>query len=122
MRSLLSLLETSRILDCQLQLETWFDVYEELDKTEGKGGRKLKFRTQDKKDALELSKNLGVFGGNGTITEKTFYKISIPAHNCEYLIPFVNSEYETTEVIDKTRLVLSAMKKLSKEEIRALNL
>lgn len=123
MKSLLSILESSVSGEnCIIKLEKWYDVYEELDKTEGRGGRKLKFRTQNKKDALELSKDLGCWGSDGVVQENLFLKI-ILCHSYEgnsYLIPLGKESEIDSEAIKKANLVASAMSKLSIEEIRAL--
>ena len=120
MKSLLSILESSVSGEnCIIKLEKWYDVFEELDKTEGRGGRKLKYRTQNKDDAIKLSKELGCWGSDGLVQENLFLKIMLCHIPNSYLISFGKEAEIDSEAIKKANLVASAMSKLSIEEIRA---
>lgn len=56
----------------------YYQVYEENDKTEGRGGKTLKHVSLNKDVARKLSRNLGVYGANGEVREARFLEIQFP--------------------------------------------
>lgn len=103
----------------------YYQVYEENDKTEGRGGKTLKHVSLSKDIARKLSKNLGVWGGNGEVREVKILELQF-LNGSKVLIN--DSELEVIS-IDKTyhELKLAQIKdsilaKLSDEEIGILNI
>ena len=108
-------------LACRASLETWFFVYEERDKEEGKGGRTVKYVVPTREEAVTLSKGLGVYGADGEVKAVQFLRLQ--ADTRTYPAPSVLVSLESPineKVVEKARLRASAMSKLSRPELDAL--
>ena len=71
-------LNTKTYISCSCKMIQYYQVYEENDKTEGRGGKALKHVSLDKNVAQKLSRNLGVWGGNGEVREIRILEIQFP--------------------------------------------
>ncbi len=118
-------LNTKTYTSCSCRMIQYYQVYEENDKTEGRGGKTLKHVSLNKNIASKLSRNLGVWGGNGEVREIKILELQFPNGS---RILMNDSELELIS-IDKTyhELKLAEIKdsilmKLSDEEIGILNI
>jgi hypothetical protein len=118
-------LNTETYTSCKCKMIRYYQIYEENDKTEGRGGKTLKYLSLDKDIARKLSRNLGVYGENGEVREARILELQFPNGS---KILMNESELEVVS-IDKTyhelklaRIKDSILMKLSDEEIGILNI
>lgn len=118
--SIATRLQAGETVSATLRLETAFHVFEEHDKTEGKGGRSLKYIVSSRSEADKLAKGLGVWGGNGDVVEvKT---VRIRPNDSTQAACFDLSNLREPAKEDKARLAAAARAKLTIEEAEALGL
>ena len=103
----------------------YYQVYEDNDKTEGRGGKTLKHVSLDKNIAQKLSRNLGVWGGNGEVREIRILEIqfsngeSVLINDSELEVISRDKVYHE---ISLAKIKDSILAKLSDEEIGILNI
>jgi len=118
-------LNTETYTPCKCKMIQYYQIYEENDKTEGRGGKTLKHVSLTKDVARKLSRNLGVCGANGEIREAKFIEIQFPNGSKILMndsdLERINADkiYNDLEV---ARIKDSILAKLSDEEIGILNI
>lgn len=120
MSSIKELLKTRASgLPATIKMGTTYHVFEDTDKTEGRGGQKLRFVVHDPNEAKALSKGLGPMGCDGRV-EKVEGLIISTVNEAVFAVPF---HYVVETAADrKAALRAQAIAKLSKEERDALGL
>lgn len=116
-------LNTKTYTACNCKMIQYYQIYEENDKTEGRGGKTLKHVSLDKDIARKLSKNLGVWGGNGEVREVRLLEINFP-NGSKVLMDDskVDSEDKVYHELSLARIKDAILMKLSDEEIGILNI
>ena len=102
----------------------YYQIYEENDKTEGRGGKTLKHVSLNKDVARKLSKNLGVYGGNGEVREARFLELQFPNGSRILMNDSDVERINADKIYDDLKLAKikdSILAKLSDEEIEILN-
>lgn len=118
-------LNTETYTSCKCKMIQYYQIYEETDKTEGKGGRTLKHVSLNKDVARKLSRNLGVYGANGEVQEIKMMEVQFP-NGSRILVS--DSELEVISIdrvwdeLNNARIKDSILAKLTDEEIGILNI
>jgi hypothetical protein len=118
-------LNTETFTSCKCKMIQYYQIYEENDKTEGRGGRTLKHISLNKDVARKLSRNLGRYGANGEVVEIKILRLQFP-NGSTVLIN--DSELEVTSVdkvyheLELARIKDGILAKLTDEEIGILNI
>jgi hypothetical protein len=63
---------------CNCKMIQYYQVYEENDKTEGRGGKTLNHVSLNKDVARKLSRHLGLHGANGEVQEIKMMEVQFP--------------------------------------------
>lgn len=118
-------LNTETYTSCKCKMIQYYQVYEETDKTEGKGGKTLKHVSLNKDVARKLSRNLGVYGANGEVREARFLELQFP-NGSRILMNDSDLERINTDKIyhdlELAKIKDGILAKLSDEEIGILNI
>lgn len=113
-----------------LQLRTSFHVFEDHDKTEGRGGRSLRYVVDTRAEADELAVNLGVWDRPGDIQQVAEVEIvmgRVPTTSGytggKVVARFpLSALRESSDPASVARLAAQARAKLTPDEARALGL
>jgi hypothetical protein len=116
MQSLLEILGRGALMSATLRLSRSFKVYEDHDKTEGRGGQTLRYEVATRPDADALAVGLGVWGQPGRIDEATVITIDVAGRR--FTVP-ANSVTDAVED-NKAALRAAVMLRLTPAERAAL--
>lgn len=118
-------LNTKTYTSCQCKMIQYYQVYEENDKIKGGEGKTLKHVSLDVTIARKLSRNLGVWGGNGEVREIKMMELQFPngskilVNDSDLEISSIDKVYHE---VGLARIKDSILMKLSDEEIGILNI
>lgn len=106
-------------LRCIASVETIYAVFEDLDKEEGKGGRRLQFATSSRDVAATLAKGRGVYGQSGEIRAVQTLRLEPEDLNAPPVFFPLNHSL-ALEDLRQARLRAEAVALLTKEQYDAL--
>lgn len=108
---------SDKFSSANVKYEIWYRIWEDLDKEEGRGGRKLRHIINDSNHAKTLSKGLGVYGADGFIEKIELLRIHF---NDGYEILIEPLKIIVENELRNSLLKVSALNKLTSEELKAL--